>query len=168
MMTRPRKHLLLATLSLLVCALLPVARAQFGIPYPGLVTLPNQDFTWVWGSTREDFVRGRPDIETRGFESQFECTLAAELRPSSHLGRPEIRDIEQTLSNSLYFIQASAQMMNELDVSVDLWWAQLACTKTGDAEPDAEKTQERLDKAVERAEREREKRRERAAREDQD
>ena len=165
MRTRPRNRLLLAALPLLICSLLPAARAQFGVPFPGIVTLPNQDFTWVWGSTREDFVRGRPDIETRGYESQFECTLKAELRPSSHLGRPEIRDIEQTLSNSLYFIEASAQMMNQLDVSIDLWWAELACKKTGDAEPDAEKTQERLDKAVERAEREREKRRERATRE---
>ena len=167
MTTRPRKRLLLAALSFFASALLPAARAQFGIPYPGLVTLPNQDFTWVWGSTREDFVRGRPDIETRGYEGQFECTLKAELRPSSHLGRPEIRDIEQNLSNSLYFIQAAGQTMNQLDVSLDLWWAELACTKTGDAEPDAEKTQERLDKAVERAEREREKRRERAARDEQ-
>jgi hypothetical protein len=76
-----------------------------------------------------------------------------------------LREFEQSLTGSIYFIQDVTARFNDLYVSNDLQWALLECIIPETVEPEDE-IQERVDRAVERAERERERRRERAASEE--
>lgn len=144
-----------------VAALAPAggAYAQFS-PF---VTLPGNDFTWRWGDL-ERASRGIEDISINGTESGFRCDLTAKLSPSSRRTPNEIREIESELRTSLYFIQAAANAMNVLDRQLELDWAELACIKHQDAEPDPEKSQERVDRAREKAVQEMLERRERRER----
>ena len=138
------------------------ARAQFGTSFPGFFTIPKDDFTWIWGDLEERDLKRRPDFDVRGGEASFRCELTGELRVSSRMQQPDIRQLEQTLTTSLAFIQESAQTMNILTQQLDLDWARLEC-KHPEVDEDAAAEQERLDRAVEKAIRARERRR---ARED--
>ena len=134
------------------------AFAQFGTTFPGMVQLPREDFTWIWNDLEERDLRRTPDIDVRGYESGFSCQLTGVLRPSSRMSRSDIRGLEQELTTSLAFVQASAQAMNILDQRFELDWARLACEKS-EAEVSAEEAEERLDRALEKAIRDRERRR---------
>jgi hypothetical protein len=72
----------------------------------------------------------------------------------------QMREFEQSLLSTLYFIQDATATMNYYTQSNDLGWATLDCA-VPDSEVSEDKAQQRLDRAVERAERVRDRRRSR-------
>lgn len=162
------KMLILTTVSLIVLALVPTdGMAQAGISgLPRIVTLPADDFVYTWGQARGVEARRRPDFNVTGFERSFRCTLTGGFRAASRASDYyEVRQFEQELAASLYFIQDATEKLNELYIANQLTWAVLDCIIPETQESEAE-AQEKVDKALERAQRERERRREREARSD--
>jgi len=137
------------------------ANAQFG--FPGIVSLPRDDFTWNWGELRES--RGSTDFEMVGAEAGFRCELKGRMSPASRMSQPDLRTFESNLRSSLYFIQATAEAMYVLDYERDLEWAELVCAKP-EGEMDEEKTQQKVDKAREKAQRKQAERRARRERDE--
>jgi hypothetical protein len=130
------------------------ASAQFFPPQ-----LPSDDFVWTWGrSLPEAEKRGFSDLDVRGSESSFQCHLTAKLSIASSRTASDLRQLENELRSSLFFIQTVANTMYYLEQSFDLDWAVLDCDKYED-DPDEATSAEREDKARERAERARERRR---------
>jgi hypothetical protein len=120
--------------------------------FSGLVNLPQNDFTWQWGDWDESRRRGgSEDFSMTGAEGGFRCELTGRLSPSSRMTELGIRELENELQGSLYFIQAAAYAMNELDRARNIDWAELNCVKPQPTERDAEETQERVDRAREKA-----------------
>lgn len=133
------------------------ALAQLNLPR--IVQLPTQDFVWPWGSAATGDRLTRPDFDIKGIEERFQCTLTGAFKPGSHMRDfYPLRNFEQSLSSTLYFIQDATNAMNDLYLSNELQWATLDCA-IPDVPEDEEKRQERVDKALERARRERERRR---------
>ena len=154
----PKTALSIAGISLATLVFADAAVAQFGSAFPGFVTLPREDFTWIWGEMTERDLGRRPDFDSYGNEGGFRCRLTGRLRVSSRMTQGEIRNFEQSLSSSLAFIQASAEAMTVLDRRLELDWARLECEKP-DTELSEEAAEERLDRAREKAIRDRERRR---------
>jgi hypothetical protein len=138
------------------------------ITIPNIVQLPTEDFVWNWGRvTAAGFdTPERPEFTIQGTESGFRCTLTGSFRLSSRMREFEgMREFEQSLNGSLYFIQDATETLNYYTRTNDLGWATLDCVLPEDNEVSTDKEQQRLDRAVERAERARERRR---SREDDD
>jgi hypothetical protein len=152
-------------LFVLTIAAQSTARAQFG------VQLPQNDFTWNWGDQKEISSSKRfPDFTLKGGEAGFNCDLNGKMRLGSNYSLGDIRQIEDQITMSLYFIEASASIMNALDQQRDLEWATLACTKPKKSEAEtakeAEKQQESLQKLHDKAVRKLIKRREKRERDE--
>ena len=133
------------------------------ISIPNIVNLPTEDFVWNWGrGTRSTFEeRDRPEFSIQGNERDFRCLLTGAFRLGSRMRDfYEMREFEQTLLGSLYFIQDATAAMNYYTQSNDLGWATLDCA-VPESEVSEDKAQQRLDRAVERAERARDRRRRR-------
>lgn len=120
------------------------AQAQFG------ATLPRNDFTWMWGDTNEAARRRLSDFSVTGGEGGFSCDLQGKLRINSRWTRSDIRQLENDLRVSAFFIQSAASAMNTLDLRRELDWATLDCRKRGATETDPETEQENLDRAREK------------------
>ena len=153
-MTRPRQ------LSGLLAAGVFAWTAALGqLSIPRIVQLPTEDFVYNWGQSTSFDERTRPDFNLRGTEAQFQCTLTGSFRPSSRMRDfYNLRDFEQSLTGTLYFIQEATYTLNDLYLANQLRWATLNCIIPESIESES-KQQERLDKALERAERQRERRR---------
>jgi hypothetical protein len=139
------------------------AHAQFGI-----VTLPQNDFTWRWGDVEESVARRFEDFSVNGGESFFRCELTGKLSPGSRMTVNEVRQMENDLQVSMFFIQSAANTMNALDFRRDLDWAELACVKperNDDPEASAERVERAREKAVQEMLERRERRERREARE---
>ena len=138
-------------------ALVPsLAGAQFA-------NLPREDFIWRWAHAADEAWRiGPEDFEVRGGEAPFQCVLTGKLSPGSHLTEQDLRDMQYQLQGSLFFVQESANMMNELDIMRDLDWAVLDCKRPQAAEEDPAEVQEKVDRAREKAIEDMLRRRERA------
>lgn len=130
------------------------------------VSLPQSDFTWHWGEPAADRPLSSHDFQANGGEGGFNCTLTGALRLGTRYSPSDIRQMQSELSISLYFIQAAANTMNQLDFERQLDWAVLDCRRPEAREPDPEAQQERLDKLRERALRRQAERRERAERDE--
>jgi hypothetical protein len=145
-----------------VCAAIAgAASAQPSIPQ--IVTLPTEDFTWPWGETRPIDDVERPEFTVSGVERAFQCTAKGSFKPGSRMRDTyAMREFEQALNGSIYFIQEATATLNQLDLSNDLQWAIMECIIPESTESEQE-IQEDIDRALERAQREREKRREREA-----
>jgi hypothetical protein len=139
-----------------------LAPAQLGSAFPGFYSLPQSDFTWLWGDPDERDFRRRPDIQASGNESSFTCELSVRFSPSVNMTSAEEREMERALATSLAFIRESVELLNSLEYNVRLDWGRLACTKFVDDADEAE-LQERTDRALEKAIRDRERRRARDA-----
>lgn len=149
--------------SLLLTALVATG-VSAQITIPNIVQLPTQDFVWNWGRvTAAGFdTPERPEFTIQGTESGFRCTLTGSFRLGSRMRDfYEMREFEQSLSGSLYFIQDATETLNYYTQTNDLGWATLDCAMPEDIEVSADKEQQRLDRAIERAERARERRRSR-------
>ncbi|HEY8519826.1 MAG TPA: hypothetical protein VIN61_07090 [Gammaproteobacteria bacterium] len=144
-------------------SVLPDAQGQLG-GFPGLVSLPRDDFTWIWGDQRDGAAGGFEDFSVTGHEAGFNCELTGKLHPASRLTPADVRDLEQQLRSSLAFIQAAAEAMYILDQRREIDWAKLDCDKPEPREPTAEESAERVNRALERARREQAERRERQQR----
>lgn len=142
-----------------VMAMQGTAEAQFG------VNLPPDDFTWIWGD-REVPRGGSRDFSLAGSEGSFRCELTGSLRLGSRLSQGDVRQIENEIRGSLFFIQSAANTMNVLDQRRELDWAMLDCAKPEEEDVNSERAQERLEKAREKAVREQAERRERREREE--
>lgn len=153
-----RKQLVQIAASGALLLALPAA-AQFGTAFPGIYTLPRNDFTWFWGEPTERDLGRRPDIKVSGVESYFRCELTARYRVSVDMTPNEEREVERQLSTSIAFIADSTNLMNQLDYNIQLDWGRLACIRQTDEEVSEEKQQERVDRALEKAIRARERRR---------
>jgi hypothetical protein len=127
---------------------------------PRIVVLPDNDFVWEWGRTTRLDDRDRPDFTVVGREERFSCTLNGSFRPNSRYNDQfVIRDMEANLISTPYFIQASTELMNNLDRARDIQWASLDC-KIPEATTEQEaELRERENEALERARRAQEKRR---------
>ena len=153
----------------LFAALLVVgaAHAQFG----GMYTLPKTDFVWNWGhgigagGGEEAPHRSHEDFSVSGFEAGFNCDLTGAMRIGSQLTTAQIRDLQTQLRASIRFIYDTSNIMNDLDRSFDLDWAQLGCKKHEPADATAEQKAEREAKARDKTLREVERRRARAQKE---
>jgi len=132
------------------------AAAQVRFP----MQLPENDFVWTWGRANglDDRRRFAEDFSVVGGEAGFRCELAGKMSLARGSTVTEMRDLENRLQTSLFFIQDTATLMYELDYYNDLDWAVLDCKKQEANETEAD-LQEREDKARERAERARERRR---------
>jgi hypothetical protein len=115
----------------------------------GPARLPKDDFTWNWGNIERS--RGLADISADGGEEGFQCKLEGKLSPATRMSQSDIRQLEQNLRASLFFIEASANAMNTLDFQRELDWATLDCDKMKPTEADAAKTQASLEKAKDKA-----------------
>lgn len=146
--------MLTALVALAAAASAPVA-AQFG----GFYQLPQDDFIWRWGNTRDGQQRGFADIDVRGGEAGFRCELTARTRASSALSTPEIRELENQLRTRLDFVYATSETMNYLERYGSLDWAILDCKKASADPPDEEVRAEREARAREKMQREIERRR---------
>ena len=142
-------------------ACLALSGFAFAQNIPTIVQLPTEDFVFPWGETRPTDNLEEPEFSFTGVERSFRCTAKGTFKPGSHMRDVyAAREFEQSLTGSIYFIQAVTEAFNQLYLSNDLQWALLDCRIPETVESEDE-TQERLDRAVERAERERERRRER-------
>jgi hypothetical protein len=130
----------------------------------GLYQLPQSNFIWRWGSSREGEQHGIPDFEISGSEASFNCDLTARLRISSNMSSSDVRDLENNLRTRLDFIYAAATTMNSLDQSFALDWATLDCKKPEGKQLDEEQTKAREDAAREKMMKEVERRRARQQR----
>jgi hypothetical protein len=136
------------------------AVAQLRLP----MQLPENDFVWTWGRATglADQRRLSEDFSMVGSEAGFRCELTGKMSLARGTSPTEMREFENRLQTSLFFIQDTANVMYQLDVYREIDWAVLDCKK-----PEANETEADLDereaKARERAERRRERRR---ARED--
>jgi hypothetical protein len=151
-----------ATLAVCIAAaFLPsLGRTQFG--QFGMVNLPPDDFTWRWGREFEEGQQRLPeDFSVRGGEAEFQCNLTGRLSASNRMTDPEINEMETALGASLFFIQAAAELMNELDLQHQLDWAELACVKPDGREEDPAELQEKVERARQKAVEDMLKRRER-------
>lgn len=155
---RNLKFLVVLATAFIAATVVPAtASAQFG----GLVNLPRNDFTWVWGDQDDaERERGR-DINVRGIDRGFDCTLTAALRPSNRMTSMDIRQLENNLRTSMDFIYHTANTMYSMERSFDLDWGKLDCARMQPSEADEDKQQERVNRALERARREQAERRER-------
>jgi hypothetical protein len=147
---------------LLVAAVLvpSFASGQFGIPQ-----LPSTDFTWRWADAADPEPRlGPEDFEVRGGEMSFHCVLTGALSPLSNLTNEDLREMEFELTGSVFFIQASAQRMNDLDVLREIDWAVLDCKKGQAEEEDPAKVEAEVERARQKAVEDMIKRREREQR----
>jgi hypothetical protein len=134
--------------------LLSNAAAQFG-----LYNLPQNDFTWYWGSSSpEKPGRGPADIEVRGSESFFECELKAKTRTLS-MTPDQIREVEYALQGRLDFIYAVNETMYNMDQARQIDWAVLDCKKYKEEEKTQEESAQREAEAREKMMRELERRR---------
>lgn len=136
--------------------------AQINIP--NIVQLPTEDFVWNWGRvTGAGFDNPeRPEFTIQGTEAGFRCTLTGSFRVSSRMRDfSEMREFEQSLNGSLYFIQDATETLNYYTQTNDLGWATLDCAIPEASEVSQDREQQRLDRAIERAERARERRRSR-------
>lgn len=140
-------------------ALLPsLASTQFG-----MVQLPNTDFIWRWADAVDEAPNlTAEDFEVRGAELSFHCVLTGALSPGSRITTRELQEMEQQLTGSLWFVQASAATMNDLDLNREIDWAILDCKKQQGNEEDADELQERVERARQKAVEDMLKRRERA------
>lgn len=116
---------------------LNTSSAQFNTGFQGQMNLPQNDFTWTWGDQRSAG-RGFGDISIFGTDAGFRCDLTGKLRSGSGLSRMELRELENDLRASTFFVQAAANAMNDLDVRRELDWAKLECKKPQAAEEDQE------------------------------
>jgi hypothetical protein len=132
----------------------------------GLYQLPQNNFIWRWGSSREGEQHGIPDFEVSGSESSFNCDLTARLRVSANMSSSDVRAIENELRTRLDFIYAAATTMNYLDQSFSLDWATLDCKKAEGKERTEEESKAREDAAREKMLKELERRRARQQRDD--
>lgn len=135
--------------------------AQSSIPY--IIQLPSEDFVWQWGGGNSAFEdrRGRPDFRINGSEQRFNCELTGEFKLGSRMSDfYELRAFEQSLNNTLYFIQDATETLNYYYRVNELDWGTLDCS-IHDTEISEDKEQARVDRALERAERQRERRRRR-------
>jgi hypothetical protein len=132
--------------------------------YVGRMALPQNDFTWNWGD--ENLARGgTKELSMVGSESGFRCELNARMRLTSRLSRLDMRRIETSIRNNVFFVQAVANSMYYLDYQRDLGYATLDCARAKvDRDADEEARTEREVKARERAAKERELRRSRRSR----
>jgi hypothetical protein len=131
---------------------------------PQIYTLPTEDFVYNWGrGTSSSFEeRGRPQFSITGIERDFRCTMTGAFRLGSRMRDfYDMREFEQSLNGTLYFIRDAVDALNYYYQTNDLDWATLDCV-IPQSETTEDKAQERLDRAVERAERQRERRRRRA------
>jgi hypothetical protein len=128
-----------------------------------MVQLPSNDFTWRWGDAADEAPRlGPEDFEARGSELPFQCVLTGALSPGSQISTPELQQMESELQASLWFIQASAAMMNDLDLNREISWAMLDCKKPQPSDEDAAEVEEKVERARQKAVEEMIRRRERA------
>jgi hypothetical protein len=137
-----------------------LASGQFG-----MVQLPDTDFTLRWADAADEAPNlTAEDFEARGGESGFQCVLTGGLSPGSRITTQQLREMETQLTGSLWFVQASAAMMNDLDLNREIDWAILDCKKQQGGEQDADELQERVERARQKAVEDMLKRRERAER----
>ena len=133
------------------------AGAQVFLP----MNLPENDFVWTWGRvTGLETRRSREDFSIIGNEAGFRCELTGRMSLARGTTLPEMRQLEQELQTSLFFIQESANLMYQWDQYRQIEWAMLDCKRPEATETESD-LQEREDRARERAERRRERRRER-------
>jgi hypothetical protein len=141
------------------------AHAQFGQRIPGLMTLPDQDFTWNWGRTVDaPGSAGLEDFSARGAQGKFRCSLKGRFSPGAINSSLDARELERRLATSLYFVEDAAYTMSDLDQRNDLAWATLDCAQAV-ADDSEEASREREERAHAKALRELQKRRERRERE---
>lgn len=167
---------------LIACATVFAAAALLRLPAAAqFAQLPKGDFTWHWGSqpgqggpsSDSAHVEKFPDFMVRGTQSGFQCELDGKLSPGASVGASplDVRQLEANLTTSLYFIEAAAATMNNLQFQHDLDWARLDCKKPKKTQAqtaeDQKKQQEALkklhDKEVQKLIRRREKRERREA-----
>ncbi|HMB72655.1 MAG TPA: hypothetical protein VKQ06_03720 [Gammaproteobacteria bacterium] len=144
-----------ALFGLLACGTLGSATAQFGFP----MQMPENDFVWTWGrSTGLESRRSREDFSVIGNEAGFRCELTGRMSLARGSDPTQMRELENQLQTSLFFIQESARLMYQFDVHREIDWAMLDCKKPESDETEAD-LRDREDRARERAERARERRR---------
>jgi len=128
---------------------------------PGIVQLPANDFVWNWGQRTSVDERTRPDFTINGSEERFRCTLTGAFRLGSRMTDfSNLREFEQSLNSTLYFIQDSVEVFNAYYRLNELDWGTLDCA-IPNVEITEEATQKRIDRALDRAQRDRERRRSR-------
>lgn len=139
--------------------LLPsLASGQFG-----MVQLPDTDFTLRWADAADEAPNlTAEDFEARGNELAFQCVLTGALSPGSRITTQQLREMETQLTGSLWFVQASVAMMDDLDLNREIDWAILDCKKQQGREEDADELQQRVERARQKAVEDMLKRRERA------
>ena len=147
-----RSRMTAAAAAIIAAACMGSASAQLGT-----YQLPNNNFSWRWGSENQRHNSRVEDLRVSGGEAGFRCDLTAALSPGSRLSSMDVRQIEQKLNTAIDFIYQSTTLMNQLSASRDIDWATLTCQRP-EATPSTEeekaeheqRAKEKMQKEIER------------------
>jgi hypothetical protein len=130
------------TARLLIAVCLAVAapgQAQQVSFYPGLLAVPDEDFTWLWGNFDRAGAGFDAQVALSGSDQGFECVMAARLVSTDLLTDSERRQIERDVESGSSFIRSAVDALNFLSQRRDLDWGRLACERLGQAEADRQR-----------------------------
>jgi hypothetical protein len=138
----PMSYSATVTAKLLIAACLAVAasvQAQQVSFYPGLLAVPDEDFTWLWGNFDRAGAGFGAQVALSGRDQGFECVMAARLVGPDRLTDTERRQIERDVESGTSFIRSAVDTLNFLSQRRDLDWGRLACERLGQAESDRQR-----------------------------
>ncbi len=121
-------------LPVMVLAAADGARGQGATLFPGLATVPDDDFTWVWGNVDRALQGFSPNLSMEGADSDFACRMTVRLAISHRLTDTERSQLERDVERSASFIRGASDAINFLHQRRDVDWARLDCARDEEAE----------------------------------
>jgi hypothetical protein len=110
------------------------ARGQIATQFPGLATIPDDDFTWVWGNFDRALQGFSPNLTMEGTDRDFACSMTVRLAVSHRLTDTERSQLERDVERSSSFIRGASDAINFLHQRRDVDWARLNCARDEEAE----------------------------------
>jgi hypothetical protein len=133
-MTSIRLIILALLLPVASLAAVDAARGQVATLFPGLATVPDNDFTWVWGNFDRALQGFSPNLSMEGTDRDFECRMTVRLAISHRLTDTERSQLERDVERSASFIRGASDALNFLHQRRDVDWARLDCARDEAAE----------------------------------
>ncbi len=133
-MNRLHLYWIAALLPALLLACADRVRAQEPAAFPGLVTIPDEDFIWVWGSMEGARQALAPHLTMSGEDGVFDCVMTVRLVVSHRLTDTERSQLERDVDRNASFIRGAVDAINFLHQRRDVDWARLRCERVADSE----------------------------------
>ncbi len=134
-MNRAHLYWIAVLLPALMLAWADRVRAQEPVAFPGLVTVPDEDFMWVWGNMEAARqALAAPHMTMSGEDGMFDCVMSVRLVVSHRLTDTERSQLERDVDRNASFIRGAVDAINFLHQRRDVDWARLRCTRDVDSE----------------------------------